>query len=130
MTQIEIQTSNSLPVNITVINPGSDSYTLETTISEIVISRNLYLLMTDKYINYSFIRNTWDWMIGKKQVDITSSIIRGKKIKIESASPIPVTMDGEIIAKTPVVLSLYCKALKIITKLARIVDDKRKDSNV
>jgi len=128
LTQVEIQTHSSKPVAITIINPGSDSYVAQTTFSEIIISKNLYLFMTDKYINYNILKKSWDWLIGKTIPDIVSSILRGKKIKIETNEPIPVTMDGEIIAKTPIVLSLYPKALKIITKPARIINEKRKDS--
>jgi diacylglycerol kinase family enzyme len=126
LTQIEIQTSNSNPVSITVINPGMDSYHVQSTFSEMIISRNLYLFMTDKYLNYNFIKSAWSWLVGQKTIDNISSILRGKKIKIETNEPIPVTMDNEIIAKTPIVLTLYPKALKVITKPARMLSENDK----
>lgn len=127
LTQVEIQTSNSVPVFITVINPGLDSYNVECTVSEMIVSRNLYLFMTDKFANYNLLKNTWSWLMGKKTPDNISSILRGRKIKVETNDPIPVTMDGEIIAKTPIVLTLYTRALKVITKPARMVDEKDKN---
>jgi len=129
LTQVEIQSPVSANVKITIINPGSDSYIAETSMSEIIISKNLYVFVTDKHKDKNLIKNTFNWMIGKKNSVVDQSILRGKKIKIETDEPIPVTLDGVIIAKTPIVATLYQRALKIISKPARIVIEEKERNN-
>lgn len=125
ITQAEIQNSKSIPVTITVINQDFDSYQVDTTITELIISRNLYVFLNDKNQGPGFIKNSWAWLIGQKIANFQSSILRGKKIKIETKEPIPVTMDGDIVAKTPIVIILQPRVLKIITKPARIMEEKK-----
>jgi len=126
ITQAEIQTNVSREATVTIINPGSDSYQAESTFSEIIISRSLYIFISDKYKDSNFLKNTWNWFTGNKTEESVSSILRGKKIKIETNEPMPVTMDGEIIAKTPIVAALLPRVLNVITKPARIKQEENK----
>ena len=127
ITQAEIHSPKSEFASFTIINPGSDSYIAECSFTEIIISKNLYTFITDRLYNQNLIKNTWNWLVGKKNSDIVSSILRGKKIKIETENPVPVMLDNEIVAKTPIVVSYVPKALKIITKPARIVEEEKKE---
>jgi len=125
LTQAEIQSIKPIKTTITVIGTNFDSYSIETNITELIISRNIYVLLNDKSRGPGLIKGTWSWLTGKKVADIESSILRGKKIKIETSVQVPVIMDGEIIAKTPIVASLQTRVLKIITKPDRIVEEKK-----
>jgi diacylglycerol kinase family enzyme len=126
LTQAEIQSPVSIDIKLTVINPGFNSYEVKTKITEAIVSRNLYLFLTDKNIGNNFFEKYWAMIVGKKVEDKESSIIRGRKIKIETNEPFPITMDGEIIAKTPVVASLCMRALKVITKSVRIREENER----
>lgn len=126
ITQAEIHFPHSTNVTITIINPGYDSYKAEMPVSEIIISRNLYLLTTDKTNSQNPISSFWSWLTNKKTPDNQSSILRGKKIKIETPEPMPIYLDGEIIAKTSAVATLYPKALKIIGKPDRIKEEQER----
>jgi diacylglycerol kinase family enzyme len=126
LTQAELQSPFSVDIKLTVINPGFNSYEVNTKITEAIISRNLYLFLTDKNIGNNFFEKTWAKIIGKKVEDKESSIIKGRKIKIETEEPFPITMDGEIVAKTPIVASLCTRALKVITKSVRIREEKER----
>src|SRR3990167_10125412 len=120
LTQAEIQSNKSFETTVTVIEADFDSYQVNTTATEMIISKNNYLFINDKYKGPNVLKKSWAWLTGKHLPDIESSVLRGKKIKIETSLQMPVIMDGEIVAKTPIVTTLQPKVLKIITKPVRI----------
>lgn len=128
LTQAEIQSPKSTLANITVINSDFDSYQSDISMTEIIISRNLFVFITDKNLGPKFWEKSWNWLVGKKIPDIESSMLRGKKIKIATSAPIPVIIDNEIVAKTPIVASLQSKALKIIAKPVRMKKEQERNN--
>lgn len=62
-------------------------------------------------------KSIFNWLLGKKKVsnDIHSSLFHDKKFKLETPGfSLPIISDGEIIAKTPIILQNRPKVLKII----------------
>lgn len=125
LTQAEISLKKSTEVLITVINDNFDSYEVQATMTEMILSRNLYLYFNDESQGPGFISQAWNWLVGKKIKTNFPSLLRGKKMKIETPEPIPVLIDQEIVAKTPIVATLRPKALKIITRPARMKEEKK-----
>ena len=56
----------------------------------------------------------------KNVEDIFSSHINSRKVKIETAEPVGVEIDGEVVAKTPIIARVRQKALKIITNRGKV----------
>lgn len=125
LTQAEIKTNKPMEISITVIEDNFDTYEINTTMTELIISRNLYIYFNDDTLGPGIVNKAWNWLVGKKTITNFPSLIRGKKIKIETPNPTPVIIDNEIVAKTPIVATLKPRALKIITKPARIIEDKK-----
>lgn len=61
-----------------------------------------------------------NWLLAKPTLDRVSSLFRARKFIVNSATPIPVFIDGKIIDKTPVIFATKPKALKIITSRGKI----------
>jgi len=60
-------------------------------------------------------KKIFNWLFGRREPDIYSSFFKTKKIRIETLdTSIPVKVDDEVIAKTPIVCHNRSRALKII----------------
>lgn len=127
ITQIELQSFKPIETKITIMCTQTEGYYTTTPITELVVSRNLFVLLTDKTKGKGLFHSTLSWLSGKKKPDNEPSVLRGRRVKIETAEPHPITMDGEIVAKTPIVVSIRPRVLKVITKPARINEEIGKE---
>lgn len=115
LTKINIASDKPLNCHIEV-----DTCEFKATATDISLNPNLTLTMEDKSLDASSVSHAWNWLIGKKTPASYLSIFKGKRIKIDTAQSLPVFVDSEIIAKTPIVARIKPKVLKIINSRDRM----------
>lgn len=60
------------------------------------------------------------WFIGATLPDRETSLLRGDRIRIDATEQLPLVLNGEVLAKTPVLCKLSRRALKIIVARATV----------
>lgn len=111
--------STLMVTDLSIVSPAIN--TIRSNHSEIEQSDNrLNIYLTNKNDQPYNIVKFFQIAIGKEMIDKVSSLFRARKFIINSTSPIPITIDGKIVDKTPVIFTTKPKALKIITNRARI----------
>jgi len=83
--------------------------------NRIIIKPGLKITIEDNSLQKDSPNKLLGWLFGKKQTGINNSFFRSKNLKIETINTnIPVKVDDEVIAKTPIVCRNRSKVLKII----------------
>jgi len=83
--------------------------------NKITIRPGLNISVEDNSLQKGSSNRFLGWLFGKKPQEINNSFFRSKKLKLETINTsVPVKVDGEVIAKTPIVCHNRSKALKII----------------
>lgn len=110
--------------DLTVVSPAIN--TLKGEYDQIDKSDNrLNIYITNRREMPNDAIKVYNWLLGKKTQSNVSSLFRARKFIINTASPIPILIDGKVIDKTPVIFTTKPRALKIITSRDRI-DVKKK----
>jgi len=109
LTNINIISNKPLNCQIEI-----DSCEFKATATNIVLEPNLTLHLQDESLSGGTFKKAINWIFGKKSQDNNTSIFKGKRIKIDTSESLPVLIDGEVIAKTPIVARVKPKVLKII----------------
>lgn len=99
---------------------ATDAQILSPSLSD---NHNINLYLSNFHDGPGLLSKAYNWLVGRKSKNIYPSVLRGKKILLNTIDPIPVMIDNEIVAKTPIVIKLKPKALKIITSRAKILKD-------
>jgi diacylglycerol kinase family enzyme len=58
----------------------------------------------------------WSWglsLVGPEQVRGTLREFRGREFRLETDPPLPISIDGEVVAKTPVTAKLARRAIRM-----------------
>lgn len=115
-----------------VVDINVDNYFLQTKVTHLEIVSSS--VSPDGYIAINF-KNSHEGpnffiqglytLFGKKITDIYSSVLRGRKILINTSEPLAVIIDQEIIAKTPISLASFSRPLKIIVSRANISGNEK-----
>ncbi len=100
-----------------------DDFYFEAQATEINVDANLNLVIQDEATNNGFMKKLFGFLGGKETQKNISSF-HGKKIRINTSELLPVIVDGEIVAKTPIAVKIKQKALKIIIARDKIVETK------
>ena len=123
--------SNSKPTLATIY---FDKCNVSVRFTEIVIyspaiidnnkENKIYLNIKNDAEGPNEIRKIWNWLLGKKIKNNFNSYLRMKHLIIDTPEPIPVKIDGKIVAKTPIEIKVKPKSLKIITSRVKIIPNK------
>lgn len=90
-------------------------------VTDVEISSDIELTCFDSTFGGSALQKGMLWLFGKSIVNRSKSIFRHKQFTIESPTPLPVNLQGETIAKTPITVSGGNQVLHAITSRDRIV---------
>lgn len=110
LTNINIISSKPLNCQIEV-----DSCDFKATATSIILEPDLTLNLQDTSLAGGAFKKAFNWLFGQKTEDKNTSIFKGKRIKIDTSESLPVLVDSEVIAKTPIVVRVKPKVLKIIS---------------
>lgn len=88
--------------------------------NDLSVSKDLELAVTDTTGIRSLIGRTWQWLMGKQPINQSRSIFRHHSFTIESNKPLPVTLEGETIAKTPITVKQAAELLQMIQSRDRM----------
>jgi diacylglycerol kinase family enzyme len=106
--------------NINIVSPAINTQNLNNNNEEQTDNRlNIYISNSSQ--EASSLKKFYYWLNGNKIQDKSNCIFRARKFIINSETPTPVTINGEIVDKTPVIFTTKPKALKIITNRVKIV---------
>jgi diacylglycerol kinase family enzyme len=81
-------------------------------------------MIIDETQDGNFLTKAWGWLSGKEAPESNVSILKGKKIKINTTESIPVLINSEVVAKTPISVRTKFRALKIIVERDKIEKTK------
>lgn len=115
------------PPKTTRINLEVDHWKADALIDRVEISGNLYILLERFNKEAGILPSAVNWLLGKNNENVDQSIFKAKIIKISSKEPLPIMIDDQIIARTPVNIYRKLNALNIITKRDKIM--RENDSN-
>ena len=116
LTSIKIEPKKSTRIYLEV-----DHWLAEAIVDRVEISGNLYILL-ERYLKQTgFVASTFSWLLGKTEENVDRSIFKAKIIKIISSESLPVTIDDQVIARTPINIYRKLNALNIITKRDKII---------
>ena len=83
--------------------------------NKITIKPGLKIKIEDFSLEKGSSKKWWGWLVGRKQTHINDSIFFSRKLKIETINTsVPVKVDSEVIAKTPITCHNRSRALKVI----------------
>lgn len=119
LTSANIITNKATPCTIEV-----DDCHINTNFTQIAISANLTIMIIDETQDGNFLTKAWGWLSGKEAPESNVSILKGKKIKINTTESIPVLINSEVVAKTPISVRTKFRALKIIVERDKIEKTK------
>lgn len=119
LTSANIITNKATPCTMEI-----DDCQISSTFTQIAISSNLTLMIIDETRDNNFFAKTLNWLSGKETPESNISILKGKKIKINTTESLPVLINDEIVAKTPISVRTKFKALKIIVERDKIEKTK------
>jgi hypothetical protein len=122
LTSIKIE-----PPKTTRITLEVDHWKADALIDRAEISGNLYILLERFKKTGGVVSSTINWLLGKNDEDVDRSIFKAKIIRILSKEPLPITIDDQIIARTPANIYRKLNALNIITKRDKIMREINKD---
>lgn len=83
-------------------------------LTDLIITAKMQVLLANSRLEGGFLTRFGRWLVGKESRDIWTSIFRSSLVRIQSTTPLPVALNGEIIARTPVSFRYYPNALQII----------------
>lgn len=119
LTSIRIEPKKPTRVNLEV-----DRWQAEAIVDRVEISGNLYILLERYQKKEGIVGSTLNWLLGKNEQKVDRSIFKAKIIKISAAEALPIMIDDQIIARTPVNIYRKLNALNIITKRDKIIPGK------
>lgn len=109
LTNINIDSSKPLNCHIEI-----DNCEFKATATSIILEPDLTLNLQDDSLSAGVFKKSINWLFGKKSDNNNTSIFKGRRVKIDTSESLPVLIDGEVIAKTPIVARIKPKVLKII----------------
>lgn len=109
ITQAEIH--QTPPFNLKV---EFKQFMIETQVTDLILTSAMKLFLKNTKADTNFPIGFLNWFLGKQNIDIFSSIFHNRKIRLETSQSIPVTIEQEVIAKTPFSARVIPAALKII----------------
>lgn len=93
---------------------------------KIVIKPGLDIAIYDQSFEGGISKKFLKWLIGKKEKDIYTSMLRTKRIRFEGEKEnLPIKVSGEIVAKTPATFYNRPRLLKIIVSRDRIKSEEK-----
>lgn len=113
------------PLNIKTENPiyfrlTNDDFTTKILATQAAIARGVAIeIINDKWGGSAF-KKSFNWLIGKPNVNESKSIFRHNSFLIETDGPIPVALETETIAKTPIKVQGSDKVLHLIVARDKI----------
>ncbi len=119
LTSANIVTNKATPCTIEI-----DDCRISTNFTQIAISSNLTLMIMDETQDDSLFTKTLNWLAGRETPQSNISILKGKKIKIHTTESLPVLINDEVVAKTPISVRTKFRALKIIVERDKIEKTK------
>lgn len=128
VTSAEIHTAT--PVEVTL---RGDRWEVNNHITDLIVFSDLTFSFYNNLASKTGLKKFTSWLMGGEAEARNVSIFRARTLQITGGVVLPVTVEGEIVAKTPTVLYRMPKALKIIIKRDRFISeqdsDKEKESN-
>lgn len=89
--------------------------------NHLIIKPGLNIFIYDKALEGNAFSRLFNWLLGKKQIDIYSSFFKTKRIRFEAENAnLAIKVSGETIAKTPVTFYNRQRVLKIIVARDKI----------
>lgn len=113
---IEIKSTKRVQMRLTTVDFDTTIY-----ITNLSVDKNLDLTSFDATYGGSSLQKGFRWFFGKPILNTSKSIFRHSQFTIESASPMPVLLEGETIAKTPITVRQTNQILHAITSRDRII---------
>ena len=127
LTTAEIHTSRP-----TVISIKADRWESEAKITDLTIFSDLTFSFFNSQKSKGLMDKWVTWLTNSRSVEDKSvSLFRARIIRVSGEAILPVTVEGTVVAKTPVVAYKMAKALKLIVKRDRFTpmdEDKNKES--
>lgn len=90
------------------------------TATDVNITKDLLLIAYDSNFTGSALARAWAWLLGKQTANRSQTVLRQDKFTIAAGDSHPVTVAGQIVAKTPVSIRRARKALHFIVSRDRI----------
>lgn len=110
LTEATIETQKSVDAYISL-----DQIKAGLVFNSLSIKPGLEIKIVDNSLQRSSSGKVWGWLFGQKKPEINNSFFKSKMLKIETPdNSLAVKVDGEVIAKTPIVCRNRSRALKII----------------
>jgi len=88
--------------------------------TDLTITHDLNFYLDNTKTQGAGLGNFWGWLWGKKKSSNNFSHFHSRRIKIETVEPLPIIVNGEVVAKTPAVFHLKQKALKLIVARSKL----------
>ncbi|PIT97202.1 hypothetical protein COT77_02710 [Candidatus Berkelbacteria bacterium CG10_big_fil_rev_8_21_14_0_10_41_12] len=105
-----------------------DRWQAEATANLIQIFSNLTVEVEKFDFEGSKLKAAINWLVGKSNEKVERSIFRGKTVKVSSDKVLPVYVDNEIVARTPISVYRKLKVLNVIMKRDKVLPDKTHDA--
>lgn len=115
LTQAEIHTQLPIAVEATV-----DQALVESRATDVIITGDCHLVLQDRLGGRSKASRALMWLLGVTPAEQTTSVFHGNHLRLATSQPIPIMVDGEVLAKTPVSVRAIRRALKIIVARATL----------
>ncbi len=115
LSQAEIHTNRPVPVSLSV-----DDALIEMLASDITLTGDGHVVIQNRFANASLAKRTVLWFLGVTPTNQTRSVFHGSRIRLATPSPLPIRVDNETLAQTPVSLKAIRRALKIVVARATL----------
>jgi diacylglycerol kinase family enzyme len=119
ITSAEIHTST--PVEITL---RADRWEVINHITDLVVFSDLSFSFYNNLASKKGFQKLTSWLWGGEAGENQVSIFHARTLQITGSVVLPVTVEGEVVTKTPTVIYRMPKALKVIIKRDRFVDEQ------
>jgi len=119
ITSAEIHTAT--PVEITL---RGDRWEVNNYITDLIVFSDLTFSFYNNLASKTGLKKIASWLLGGEANAQNISIFRARTLQVTGSVILPLTIEGEVVAKTPIILYRMPKALKIIIKRDKFISEQ------
>lgn len=109
ITPVEIHRENPFGLKIEF-----KDYGVEAQCTDLILTPKMQLYLKNSFQKELVGKKFLKWLFGQQNKDDYSSFFHGRKLRVETSEPLPLTINSEVVAKTPISAKTLPGALKII----------------
>ena len=101
-----------------------DAARLEVMATRVTVTGDGHVEIHNRHAEGTMLTRGVTWLIGATLEARATSLLQGRRIRVSTNPPLPLTYEHETLAKTPVVLEIRRRALKIVIARANLSIDE------